>query len=211
MNSSPLVHVVDDDDSLRVAVARLLSAAGLEVRTYASAGDFLLHPLPQGPGCILLDLRMPGPSGLELQRALGDLGATLPVIFFTAHADVACGVEAMKAGAVDFLMKPVEPRMLLDAVRRALEQDGARRAARADARDLQARFALLSPREREVFERVVVGKLNKQIADELGIAERTVKAQRAQLMTKLGVASAAELGRLAERLQHVPEAPRDSG
>ncbi|MCG5238008.1 response regulator transcription factor [Xanthobacter oligotrophicus] len=210
MSSEPLVHVVDDDDSLRTAVVRLLTAAGLEVRAYASAGDFLLHPLPLGPGCILLDLRMPGPSGLELQRALLNLGATLPVIFFTAHADVACSVEAMKAGAVDFLMKPVEPQVLLDTVHRALERDGLLRAARADAQDLRARFALLSPREREVFDLVVAGKLNKQIADELGIAERTVKAQRAQLMTKLGAESAAELGRLAERLQRLSEGPRDT-
>jgi len=205
MSAAPLVHVVDDDDSLRTAVARLLNAAGLEVRAYASAGDFLLHPLPHRPGCILLDLRMPGPSGLELQRALRTLGATLPVIFFTAHADVACSVEAMKAGAVDFLMKPVEPQVLLEAVQRALERDARLRAARTDADDLLSRFALLSPREREVFDLVVAGKLNKQIADELGIAERTVKAQRAQLMIKLGAESAAELGRLAERLQRLTQ------
>ncbi|QRG08491.1 response regulator transcription factor [Xanthobacter dioxanivorans] len=205
MSAAPLVHVVDDDDSLRTAVARLLNAAGLEVRAYASAGDFLLHPLPHRPGCILLDLRMPGPSGLELQRALRTLGATLPVIFFTAHADVACSVEAMKAGAVDFLMKPVEPQVLLEAVQRALERDARMRAARTDADDLLSRFALLSPREREVFDLVVAGKLNKQIADELGIAERTVKAQRAQLMIKLGAESAAELGRLAERLQRLTQ------
>lgn len=205
MNAAPLVHVVDDDDSLRTAVVRLLTAAGLEVRAYASAGDFLLHPLPKGPGCILLDLRMPGPSGLELQRALRDRDGTLPVIFFTAHADVACSVEAMKAGAVDFLMKPVEPQVLLDAVHRALERNALLCAARADAQDLLGRFAQLSPRERDVFDLVVAGKLNKQIADELGIAERTVKAQRAQLMTKLGAESAAELGRLAERLQRLCE------
>lgn len=209
MSSAPLVHVVDDDDSLRTAVVRLLTAAGLEVRAYASAGDFLLHPIPEGPGCILLDLRMPGPSGLELQRALRDRDAMLPVIFFTAHADVACSVEAMKAGAVDFLMKPVEPQVLLDAVHRALECDALRRAARADAQDLRDRFALLSPRERDVFDLVVAGKLNKQIADELGIAERTVKAQRAQLMIKLGAESAAELGRLAERLQRLSEGRRE--
>ena len=200
--ASPLIHVVDDDDSLRTALLRLLDAAGFEARGYASTGEFLLHPLADRPGCLLLDVRLPGPSGLELQDALQHHGATLPVVFLTGHADVPSSVRAMKAGAVDFLEKPVERATLLAALRRALERDAAERAARDEAARLRALFATLTPREREVFERIVAGKLNKQIADELKTSERTVKSQRAQLMLKLGVDSAAELGRLAEQLRH---------
>jgi FixJ family two-component response regulator len=203
VSATPLIHVVDDDESLRTALLRLLVAAGFEARGYASTGDFLLQPPPDRPGCVLLDIRMPGPSGLDLQEALQRQGHTLPVIFLTGHADVPSSVRAMKAGAVDFLTKPVERDTLFEALQRALARDANQRAARGEADSLQARYASLSPREREVFERVVAGKLNKQIADELGIAERTVKAQRAQVMAKLGVGSAAELGRLAERLQHL--------
>ena len=205
MNTTPLIHVVDDDESLRTALLRLLSAAGFEACGYASTGDFLLHPLPDRPGCLLLDVRMPGPSGLDLQAALQRQGITLPVIFLTGHADVASSVRAMKAGAVDFLTKPVERDTLLDALQRALERDALQRAARDEADRLRARFASLTPREREVFDRIVAGRLNKQIADELGIAERTVKLQRAQVMAKLGAGSAAELGRLAERLRHLSD------
>ena len=205
MSTTPLIHVVDDDESLRTALLRLLGAAGFEARGYASTGDFLLHPPPDRPGCVLLDVRMPGPSGLDLQAALQRQGITLPVVFLTGHADVASSVRAMKAGAVDFLTKPVERDTLLDAIRRALERDALQRAARDEADRLRALFASLTPREREVFDRIVAGKLNKQIADELGIAERTVKVHRAQIMAKLGVGSAAELGRLAERLRQLPD------
>jgi FixJ family two-component response regulator len=205
MNATPLIHVVDDDESLRTALLRLLQAAGLEACGYASTGDFLLQPPPDRPGCLLLDVRMPGPSGLELQAALQRLGCALPVIFLTGYADVAAGVQAMKAGAMDFLAKPVERRTLLKAVGRALARDAQRRAARAEAAELQARFAALTPRERAVFDLIVAGKLNKQIAEVLGIAERTVKAQRAQLMAKLEVGSAAELGRLAEQLRRLAD------
>jgi FixJ family two-component response regulator len=201
MRSTPLIHVVDDDDSLRTALLRLLEAAGFEARGYVSTGAFLLQPPDDGPGCILLDVRMPGPSGLELQSALQRQGVALPIIFLTAYADVASSVRAMKAGAVDFLEKPVERDTLLDALQRALTRDAGERRARDDAHSLRARVESLTPREREVFDRVVAGKLNKQIADELGIGERTVKAQRAQVMLKLGVDSAAELGRLAEQFQ----------
>ena len=204
MSTTPLIHVVDDDESLRTALLRLLGAAGFEARGYASTGDFLLHPLPDRPGCLLLDVRMPGPSGLDLQAALKRQGITLPVIFLTGHADVTSSVRAMKAGAVDFLTKPVKRDTLLDALRRALERDALQRAARDEADRLRARFASLTPREREVFDLIVAGRLNKQIAEELGIAERTVKLQRAQVMAKLGAGSAAELGRLAERLRHCP-------
>jgi FixJ family two-component response regulator len=197
MNPGPLIHVVDDDESLRVSLLELLEAAGFDARGYASTGEFLLDPVPERPGCVLLDVRMPGPSGLDLQAALKRRDVALPVIFLTGHADVTTSVQAMKAGAVDFLEKPVTRDTLLDALARALDVDAARRAARDDARRRSNRLAVLTPREREVFDRIVAGKLNKQIADELGLALRTVKAYRAQLMEKLGVATAAELGRLA--------------
>jgi FixJ family two-component response regulator len=199
MTATPLIHVVDDDDSLRTALERLLSVADFRVKSHASAGDFLLDPPRDEPGCLLLDLRMPGPSGLDLQQALVRHGIRLPVIFLTGHGDLATGVRAMKAGAVDFLTKPVQREPLLAAIAAALQADAARRSAHDDAL-LRERFAQLTPRRRSVFELVVAGRLNKQIADVLGIAERTVKAQRAQVMAKLGAANAAELGRMAAQL-----------
>lgn len=203
MNTTALIHVVDDDEPLRNALLRLLAAGGFDACGYATTGDFLLHPLPDRPGCLLLDVRMPGPSGLELQAALHSQGIALPVIFLTGYADVISSVRAMKAGAVDFLAKPVARDTLFDALRRALAVDALQRAARDEARQLRARFATLTLREREVFEHIVAGRLNKQIADELVISERTVKAERAQCMEKLQANSAAELGRLAERLQQL--------
>lgn len=205
MNVPPLVHVVDDDDSLRTALLRLLDAAGFEARGYASTGEFLLRPPPDRPGCVLLDLRLPGPSGLDLQEALRDHGIQLPVVFLTGHADVASSVRALKAGAVDFLIKPVDRKVLFDAIERALERDATGRANRAEEEALRARFASLTARERQVFDGIAAGKLNKQIANDLGVAERTVKFHRARAMEKLGVQSAAELGRLAERLRQLPE------
>lgn len=201
MSDAALIHVVDDDASQRVALLRLLGAAGFETRGYGSTGEFLLQSLPDRPGCLLLDMHLPGPSGLELQAALRRQGSDLPVVFLTGYGDVASSVEAMKAGAVDFLSKPIGRDALLEAIGRALARDRALRAAAREAAELRSRFAALTPRERDVFEGVVAGKLNKQIAEALGIAERTVKLQRAQMMRKLGVGSAAELGALAERLQ----------
>lgn len=208
MTQKAQIHIVDDDASLRTALTRLLNAAGFDAVGYASAGDFLLNR-PQGRhGCLLLDIRLPaGPSGLDLHAALGQHDIDLPVVFMTGHADVPSCVRAMKAGAVDFLEKPISSETLLDTIGRALALDLQRRAARGEEDRLSASFASLSPRERQVFERVVAGKLNKQIADELGVAERTVKAQRAHMMEKLGVGSSAELGRLAERLSQM----RDDG
>jgi FixJ family two-component response regulator len=203
MNSPPLIHVVDDDEALRTALLRLLNAAGYEARGYGSAGDFLLHPVPEQPGCIVLDVRMPGPSGLDLQGALLRHGVTLPVVFLTGHADVSSSVQAMKSGAVDFLEKPVQRETLLDAVRRALAKDARQREDGKTAEQLCQRFASLSPRERTIFDYVVAGRLNKQIADDLGLAERTVKLQRASLMQKLGAKSAADLGRLAEQVKRL--------
>jgi FixJ family two-component response regulator len=203
MSPAPLIHVVDDDELLRTALLRLLEAAGFEARGYASTGDFLLHAALERPGCLLLDLNLPGPSGLELQEELQRRGMTLPVIFLTGRGDIPASVRAMKAGASDFLTKPVEGSTLLQALQRAMAQAVTERATQDGAEQLRARFALLTRREREVFELVVTGKLNKQIASELGIGERTVKLQRAQAMAKLGVSSAAELGVLAERLRRL--------
>ena len=202
MNTTPLIHVVDDDPSMRAALLRLLEAAGFEARGYASTGEFLLQPLPERPGCLLLDLRLPGPSGLELQAALQQQDIRLPIVFLSGHANVAASVRAMKAGAVDFLTKPVKRDVLLDAIGRALERDAMQRTAREKADLLRARFESLTERQRQVFERIVAGRLNKQIADDLGVAERTVKREREQVMVKLEAGSAAELGRLAELLRH---------
>jgi FixJ family two-component response regulator len=202
MNAKTLIHVVDDDESLRDSLLELLSAAGYEARGYASTGEFLLYPTPDRPGCVLLDLRLPGPSGLELQAALQRQGVALPVIFMTGHADVTTTVRAMKAGAVDFLEKPVARETLFEALDRALGRDAAQRATRDEAHARATRLAVLTPREREVFDGIVRGKLNKEIAAALGISLRTVKAYRAQLMLKLGVSSAAELGKLAGEQHH---------
>ena len=201
MTEAPLIHVVDDDESMRTSLLRLLGAAGFEARGYGSTGEFLLQPSPDRPGCVLLDLRLPGPSGLELQAALKRQGVALPVIFLTGHGDVASSVRAMQAGAVDFLTKPVQRDALFGAIRRALERGAQEHARREEAEHLRARFASLTLREREVVDAVASGTLNKQIAHELGIAERTVKLHRASAMAKLAVSSSAELGRLAERLR----------
>ena len=206
-----VVHVVDDDEPMRTALARLLRAEGHEVRTYASAGDFLMAPVEQAPGCIVLDLQMPGPSGLELQQALERYPAALPIVFLTGHGTIASSVRAMKAGAVDFLTKPVEPEVLLKAVAAALSRDRLAREARDHIGDAQSRYARLSARERSVFSHVVWGRLNKQIADDLGISERTVKMHRAQMMAKMRAGSVAELVRVADLLGHdLPTLPTRS-
>jgi FixJ family two-component response regulator len=204
MIARPLVHVVDDDDSMRGALLELLDAAGFDAIGYASTGAFLLQAVPDRHGCILLDVRLPGPSGIDLQQALQRRNVRLPVIFLTGHADVATSVRAMKAGAVDFLEKPVAKEALLDALKRALELDRTLR----DSRDVASRhdqlLATLTSRERAVFDLIVAGKLNKQIADMLNISLRTVKSHRAQLMTKLDVTTAAELGRMAANWRDGP-------
>jgi len=198
----PIVHVVDDDESLRIALLRLLKGSGFEATGYGSTGDFLLHHPPDRHGCVLLDIYLPGgPSGLELNSVLKDQGIHLPVVFMTGHADVASSVAAMKGGAIDYLEKPITPEALLDAIDRALTRDAAARAERRERAELRVAFSALSDRERQVFDLIVRGKLNKQIAIEFGVTERTVKAQRASIMAKLGVNSVAELGRLAERLR----------
>jgi FixJ family two-component response regulator len=186
----------------------LLRAEGHEVRTYASAGDFLLNAPDQGPGCVVLDLQMPGPSGLELQEALQRLPIPLPVVFLTGRGDVASSVRAMKSGAVDFLTKPVEPAVLVNAVETALVRDQFARARRDSTSLAQGRYASLTERERSVFAYVVAGMLNKQIAGKLGITERTVKMHRAQVMTKMSVGSIAELVHVANLLGHAGIPPQ---
>lgn len=204
----PAIHLIDDDGSFRTAISRVLDLAGYVVREYESAGAFLLDATPRRtPGCILLDLRMPGPSGLELHETLAKMEDAFPVIFVSGQGDLQSGVRAMKTGAVDFLTKPVDRDTLLAAVASAVAIDARRRAQRDQRRELGARYATLLPREREVFRYVVAGKLNKQIAETLGIAERTVKAHRAQVMVKMQAASMAELVLLAAQLQTDIDAP----
>ncbi len=200
MSSRHIVYLVDDDDALRRATSRLLQASGLDVRAFPSAEEFLAHYDAAVPGCLLLDLRMPGQSGLELQRTLLDRGVAVPIVFLTGHADVPASVHAMKGGAIDFLEKPVDEDRLLCAIEQALEVDLAARRARGDLTQVQARLANLTAREREVLVEVVAGKLNKQIASSLGIAERTVKLHRARVLEKMGAESLADLVRIAERL-----------
>lgn len=201
--SQPIVHVVDDDASVRTALTRLLKAAGHMVRAWTSADEFLQGGAHDAPGCILLDIRMPGMSGMELQQALVQFHPGLPIIFLTGHGDLANGVLAMKAGAVDFLTKPVEREVLLAAVASALARDATNRAIQDDLHLLQERYATLTPREREVFALVVTGATNKQIGTEIAAAERTVKLHRARVMAKMQAASLAELVRAADRLRVV--------
>jgi RNA polymerase sigma factor (sigma-70 family) len=198
--TAAVVHVVDDDDSMRTALTRLLRAKGYETRGYRSAGEFLMAERPDVPGCVLLDVSMPGPSGLDLHDALTRNGDSIPVIFLTGRGDIAMSVHAMKTGAVDFLTKPVKREALMAAIESALSRDEEQRATDGRRRALRERYETLTAREREVFARVSDGKLNKQIAAELGTSERTVKAHRAQVMSKLQVESVAELVRVADRL-----------
>jgi FixJ family two-component response regulator len=199
--SIPTIHVVDDDDTLRPAVTCLLRAAGYEVRDYPSFGEFLLARQANTPGCVLLDVCLPGPSGLDLQEAFAKRDDALPIIFLTGHGDIPMTVRALKAGAVDFLTKPVQRQPLLNAVQDALARDGESRKARERDRTLRSRWETLTPRERAVFTLVTAGKLNKQVATELRVAERTVKAYRALVMEKMRATSLAELVHDADRLQ----------
>jgi FixJ family two-component response regulator len=196
-----LVHVVDDDVSFQTAIERRLKLAGYDVAIYSSAAE-LLNRLPDDrqPGCILLDVRIPGLSGPELQARLIELGLALPIVFLTGHADTATTVRTIKAGAEDFLTKPVSSEQLIDAIERALARQEVARAHRSKLESLRALVAGLTPRERQVFELIVRGKINKQVAHELGTTERTVKAHRHQVMEKMRVHSLAELVSIAERL-----------
>ena len=194
------VHVVDDDASFRTAVERSLKKAGYSVATYSSARQFLDHLPDEGePGCLLLDVRIPDLNGPELQERLSKLGSTLPIVFLTGYADVQTAVQAIKAGAEDFLTKPVSSQQLLPAVERAMARREVSRGLKQKLGELGELLATLTPRERQVFERVVQGKINKQIGRELGATERTIKAHRHQVMEKMKVRSLAELVSIAER------------
>ncbi|MFO1144972.1 MAG: response regulator [Amaricoccus sp.] len=198
----PIVHLVDDDAAVRRALRRLLAAAGHRCETYASAEAFLARPADDAPACAIIDLQLPGASGLDLQARLAELDATLPLIVLTGRGDIPTSVRAIKRGAIDFLTKPVEPAALLAAITAALDHGRALRAAQAAEAGVGERLARLTPREREVLAMVVEGRLNKQVAADLGVAEKTVKVHRARVMQKLEVRTVADLVRLV--LGHRP-------
>lgn len=201
MSALSTVFLIDDDPSVRRALARVIKSAGYQVQTFVSAGEFLnTMPNAPRPACLVLDVRMPGLSGIDLQRELGLTNIVLPIIFITGHGDIPMTVKAMKAGAVDFLPKPVHDADLLRAIGQALARAVHDRAELDAAQDIQSRFEKLTPREREVMRLVVKGWLNKQIAFELGIVEKTIKVHRARVMDKMQVGSVAELVRAAERV-----------
>lgn len=197
---SPLVFVVDDDPDVLKSLARVLRSAGLEVAPFSSPADFLEQHDPRAPGCLVLDVAMPGLNGLELQEALRAKGSWIPIIFLTGRGDIPMSVQAMKRGALDFLTKPVDDERLLKAVGAAIEHDRTQRQSRAELDDIKERLATLTPREREVLDHVVTGQLNKQIALDLGTVEKTIKVHRARVMEKMKVNSVAELVHLTERL-----------
>jgi FixJ family two-component response regulator len=197
----PVVFVVDDDASLRHALTNLLRSVGLRVETFGSAREFLDSPRPDAPGCLVLDVRLPGLSGLDLQRELTAAQLDVPIIFITGYGDIPMTVQAMKAGAVEFLTKPFRDQDLLDAIQHALERDRVAWHRRAALVALRQRYALLTPREREVMRRVVAGLLNKQVAAELGTSEIMVKVHRGQVMRKMQAASVADLVRMATHLR----------
>jgi len=195
-----VVYVVDDDELVCRALARLFRSVGLEARTFPSAPAFIDYTPPDGPACLVLDVRLPGLSGLDLQSALGQARRDIPIVFITGHGSVATSVRAMKGGAVDFLEKPFNDQELLDCVQRALDLNRGQRANRAETVELRRRLETLTPREREVLKLVVAGKLNKQIADNLGNAEKTIKVHRGRVMQKMRADSVADLVRMTEKL-----------
>jgi RNA polymerase sigma factor (sigma-70 family) len=206
-DENPSVLVVDDDPEFRDSVARLLRTIGLETRQFSSVSDFLKADPPDGPTCLVLDVRLPGQSGLELQRELIAANRHVPIVFMTAHADVPMTVQAMKGGAVEFLTKPFRDQDLLEAVEAGLARDRARRERERILRAIRERFDTLSSREREVMVKVAAGRLNKQIANDIGISESTVKVHRTHLMRKMKARSLPELSRMADMLKLVPEEP----
>ena len=203
-DAEALVFVVDDDASLRASLQDLLESVGLQVVACASAQEFLRRPRPEGPSCLVLDVRLPGLSGLELQRQLAAGDRDMPIIFITGHGDIPMSVQAMKAGAVEFLPKPFRDQDLLDAVHQALARDRQAREQRAQREALRRRFDTLTPRQRDVMARMVAGRLNKQIAGELGTSEATVKTHRQQVMAKMRAESLADLIRIADQLGLLP-------
>ena len=200
MTETPLISIVDDDDWIAGAIETLVRSLGLTARTFASAASFLQSSSVADTRCLILDVHMPGMSGLELQDHLSRLGSEIPIIFITGHGDVPMSVKAMKAGAIDFLTKPVREQEMLDAVTGALERDRKRRAEEKSNSDARARFALLTPRERQIMALVTGGLMNKQVAGKIGISERTVKIHRGNVMRKMRTKSLADLVMIAENL-----------
>ena len=201
------VLVIDDDPDLRASIGRLLRSLDLETRLFASVSEFLKSDPPEGPACLVLDVRLPGQSGLDFQRELAGTNAQLPIIFITGHGDIPMSVQAMKGGAIEFLTKPFRDQELLDAIQLGLARDRARQEKERALAALRQRFGSLSPREREIMILVARGRLSKQIADEIGIAEATVKVHRSRAMRKMDARSLPELGRMVDKLELALDKP----
>jgi FixJ family two-component response regulator len=208
--TKPTVLVIDDDADLRASIGRLLRSVGMDVRVFATISDFFKSGQPDGPTCLVLDIRLPGQSGLDLQRELGRTKREIPIIFITGHGDIPMSVQAMKRGAIEFLTKPFRDQDLLEAIHLGLSRDRVRLEKEETLADLKERFASLSPREREIVIQVARGRLSKQIAHEIGIAEATVKVHRSRAMHKMKASSLPELGRMADKLQLVSGEPQRS-
>ena len=209
-DAKPTVLIIDDDVELRNSLERLLRSMGLGAQLFASISDFLASDLPDGPTCLVLDVRLPGQSGLDLQRELAAANRELPIIFITGHGDIAMSVQAMKAGAIEFLTKPFRDQDLLDAIEIGFARDRARRESQKALAALMERLGSLSAREREIIIQVARGRLSKQIASDIGIAEATVKVHRSRAMRKMNARSLPELGRMADKLKLVVETPQRS-
>ena len=203
-DQNPTVLVIDDDTDLRASIGRLLRSLGIDAQLFGSISDFLKSEPPDGPSCLVLDVRLPGKSGLDLQRELTATNRKLPIIFITGHGDIPMSVQAMKSGAIEFLTKPFRDQDLIEAIQFGLARDRAYRESESAIGDLKRRFALLSPREREIVIQVARGRLSKQIAHEIGISEATVKVHRSRAMQKMKAGSLPELGRMAVELRLVP-------
>ena len=204
------ILVVDDDPQIRESVGQLLRSLGMDTQLFASVSDFLKSDKPDGPACLVLDVRLPGQSGLEFQRERSAANRNLPIIFITGHGDIAMTVQAMKGGAIEFLTKPFRDQDLLDAIEVGIARDRARRATEKALAELRERYEALSPREREIIVQVTQGRLCKQIAADIGLAEGTVKVHRSRLMRKMKAGSLPELSRMADKLNLVPEEPQRS-
>ena len=210
LDATSTVLVIDDDVDLRNSLGRLLRSVGLNAKLFASVSDFLKSPPTEGPSCLVLDVRLPGQSGLEFQRELAAAGREMPIIFITGHGDIPMSVQAMKSGAIEFLTKPIRDQELLDAIQHGLTRDRVRRENESALADLRNRFATLSPREREIMIQVARGRLSKQIAGDIGIAEATVKVHRSKAMRKMNAHSLPEFGQMVAKLNLMPEKSQHS-